>query len=160
MFAVCLRFTQSKEDAQDVLQDGFVKVFEHIGKFRSEGSLEGWIRKIIVNTAIEHYRKHSGTKLLVSLNETHLNDFRADDLIDAISAKELIELIRQLPTRYQMVFNLHVFEGYKHREIAEIMDISEGTSKSNFFDARALLRRALQDKMNTFHEPISGYGKH
>ncbi|MGH2643340.1 MAG: RNA polymerase sigma factor [Chitinophagaceae bacterium] len=149
MFPVCLRYTGNREDAEDVLQEGFIKVFTHIREFKNEGSLEGWIRKIMVNTALEKYRKQSHLYPVKNMEETaEMNLFmESEDIISRLTTKELILMIQSLPPRYRMVFNLYVFEGMKHREIADELGISEGTSKSNLSDARAILQKKVTDSL-------------
>jgi len=139
MFGVCLRYAKDKTEAEDNLQDGFVKVFSNIEKFRHEGSLEGWIRRIMVNVCLEKYRKQH---LLHPVEDVQVFDSQrySDDIIDKISAGELMELIQQLPPRYKMVFNLYVMEGMSHKDIADEMNISVGTSKSNLARARDILK--------------------
>lgn len=143
MYGICLRYTKDQTAAEDVLQDGFIKIFKNIGQFRNTGSFEGWMRRIMVNTAIERYRKrhhlHNATEISEAYNLADEKDF-----MDDISAEELMTLVRELTPQYKMVFNLYVVEGYSHKDIAEKMAISEGTSKSNL--ARA--RKILQDKIN------------
>jgi RNA polymerase sigma-70 factor (ECF subfamily) len=143
MLFVCCRYTKSKEEAEDILQEGFVLVFNKLSQFKAVGSLEGWIRRIMVNKAIEHYRK-SATVFPVR----NIEDVR-DELVDVmdvqsnILASELLEMIQNLPPMYKMVFNLYIFEEMSHKEIAERLGIVEGTSKSNLFHARMLLRKRL-----------------
>jgi RNA polymerase sigma factor (sigma-70 family) len=145
MFAVCLRYAKGREEAEDILQEGFVKVFENLGKFRKEGSLEGWIRRIMYHTAIQKYREKKEIDNAISIDSTnlHLSEHSSEDILGNIQVKELLKLVQELPPRYQMVFNLYVFEGLKHREIAEQLGITEGTSKSNLSDARAILQKKI-----------------
>lgn len=145
MFAVCYRYAKNREEAEDILHEGFMKVFENIDKFRKEGSLEGWIRKIMYNTAIHKFRQRKPVENTLSIDSNHLNlsSHSANDTFSNIGTKELISLIQKLPPRYQMVFNLYVFEGLKHREIAEKLGVTEGTSKSNLSDARTILQREI-----------------
>ena len=154
MFALCCRYSNSREEAEDILHEGFMKVFENLSKFRREGSLEGWIRRIMYNTAIQKFRQRKMDGQMVSIenvNEGSLNHF-SDDIVGQLSAKELMGMIQKLPPRYQMVFNLYVFEGLKHREIAEKMGITEGTSKSNLSDARTILQREINKTLtHTVH---------
>jgi len=160
MFAVCCRYSRNTEEAEDVLQEGFMKVFEHINKFRKEGSLEGWIRRIMVNTAIQKFRNRKNELKVVDLESSHaeLNQFYTDDILSQIGAKELIGMIQNLPPAYQMVFNLYVFEGLKHREIAEQLGVSEGTSKSNLFDARAILQKNITGSLKTDRREVQYNG--
>ncbi len=142
MFGVCMRYSKDSTEAEDNLQEGFLKVFEKIGTFRHEGSFEGWMRRIMVNVALEKFRKqhilHPVEDVAV-FEETRFSN----DIIAAISAAELIEIIQQLPPRYKMVFNLYVFDGLNHQEIAAEMQISVGTSKSNLARARLILKKKI-----------------
>jgi len=136
-----MRFSRSGHEAEEILQEGFIRVFSSLHKYREEGSFEGWVRKIMVNTALQRYRKRSSLHAVVSLELTH-NEAVSDeeDVVAHLGAKELLNLVQELPPAYRMVFNLYVFEGYQHKEIASMLDISEGTSKSNLHDARHWLR--------------------
>jgi len=144
MYGICLRFAANRAEADDILQEGFIRVFTHLKDFRSEGSLEGWVRRTIVNTAINFYKKRKKrgpTTDLEYIKET------ADDkyyIIEKMAADELMELISDLPDGYRTVFNLNVVEGYTHKEIGEILDISENTSKSQLSRARTSLQKKLQ----------------
>jgi len=142
MYGVCLRYSRDATEAEDNLQDGFIKVFEKIDTFRHEGSFEGWIRRIMVNVSLEKYRKHNLLQTVDDISSYELPDLK-DEIISEISANDLMKLIRELPPRYRMVFNLYVFEGMNHREIAEEMRISEGTSKSNLARARIILKKQI-----------------
>ncbi len=139
MMGVCLGYSNSREEAKDILQEGFIKVFASLNKFKGEGSLEGWIRRIIIHTAVDYYRKN-----LKNLNNVPVGNARmvADQITtsDIIQEKELLELIQKLPEGARIIFNLYVVEGYKHEEIAELLDISCGTSKSQFSRAKELLK--------------------
>jgi RNA polymerase sigma-70 factor (ECF subfamily) len=142
MLVVCNRYVQERSEAQDLLQEGFIKVFKHLSSFKNEGSFEGWIQKIMVNVALQHYQKSIKAYNHVSIGELSIemqlsND---EDILGQIHAEVLLKLIQELPPSYKMVFNLYVFEGLKHREIAERLGISEGTSKSNLNDARKILQ--------------------
>ena len=155
MFALCFRYSRSREEAEDILHEGFMKVFENIHKFRKEGSLEGWIRKIMYNTAIYKFRQRKETENTISIESpsVNLSNHSSEDIVSNLGAKELIQLIQKLPPRYQMVFNLYVFEGLKHREIAEQLGITEGTSKSNLSDARTILQREINKINKTIKAP-------
>lgn len=150
MFAVCFRYSRNREEAEDILHEGFMKVFENIGKFRKEGSLEGWIRKIMYNTAIHKFRQRKETENTISIdsNQINLAQHSSNDVLSQMGTKELIAMIQNLPPRYQIVFNLYVFEGLKHREIAEQLGITEGTSKSNLSDARTILQREINKSLS------------
>jgi len=144
MFGVCLRYSKDFTEAEDNLQDGFIKVFTYIKNFRHEGSLEGWVRKIMVNVSLEKFRKQNIMHPVedTSVYETHNS---SNDIIEKITADELINLIQELPPRYRMVFNLFVMEDMNHKEISEVMQISEGTSKSNLARARDILKRKVTE---------------
>lgn len=144
MMVVCLRYAKTREEAEEMLQEGFLQVFQKIAQFRGEGSFEGWVRKIMVNAALQKLRSKPFLSPVISLEAIPKEPIGSDMPFELLSAKELIALIQELPPMYRAVFNLHAFEGMKHREIAEALGISEGTSKSNLSDARVLLRRALQ----------------
>jgi RNA polymerase sigma-70 factor (ECF subfamily) len=138
MFAVCLRYAKNREAAEDLLQEGFVKVFINIDKFRGDGSFEGWVRRIIVNTAVEHYRK--STKMYPMVNVDDINkDIPWADTGDELELEDLMKMIDKLSHGYKTIFNLYVVEGYSHKEIGEMLEISEGTSKSQLARARYLL---------------------
>jgi len=161
MYTVCYRYSRDREEAEDILQEGFLKVFQKIHTFKQEGSLEGWIRRIMVNTAIQKYReKRPSAGLLVKVEHyPEKNEGSQDaDALAKIGADELISLMQALSPAYQMVFNLYVFEGLKHREIAERLGISEGTSKSNLSDARKILQKEIM-KRDTAGELAGYYGR-
>jgi RNA polymerase sigma factor (sigma-70 family) len=143
MFGVCLRYSKNTAEAEDNLQEGFMKVFAAIKGFRHEGSFEGWMRRIMVNVALEKFRKQ---QLMVSVEDIMVYEGEQvqDDVMADISANELLELIRELPPRYKMVFNLYVMEGLNHEEISREMNISVGTSKSNLARAREILKRKVK----------------
>jgi RNA polymerase sigma-70 factor (ECF subfamily) len=142
MYAVCLRYMGNADEAQDILQEGFIKVFRNIEKFRSEGSFEGWVRRIFVNTAIEQIRKK---KLDVSLTEKEETiEFKSVSAIDNINEKDLLKIVSGLSPGYRSVFNMYVVEGFTHKEIAELLGISEGTSKSQLARARMILQEKIK----------------
>jgi RNA polymerase sigma-70 factor (ECF subfamily) len=147
MFGVCLRYANDKTDAEDSLQEGFIKVFKYIGKFRNEGSFEGWMRRIMVHESIGKYRKQ---KMMYPVEDVEIYETPnySDDILDNISAQELIKLIQELSPRYRMVFNLYVLEGMNHNEISEVMNISVGTSKSNLARAREVLQNKVKNLYN------------
>jgi RNA polymerase sigma factor (sigma-70 family) len=162
MFAVCFRYAKSREEAEDILHEGFMKVFENIGKFRKEGSLEGWIRRIMYHTAIQKFRQRKDVDNAISIDNNNLNlaHHSSEDILSNIQAKELLKLIQELPPRYQMVFNLYVFEGLKHREIAEQLGVTEGTSKSNLSDARTILQKKIQKTLSgNVHPEVNNDGR-
>lgn len=144
MMGVCLWYARNREEAEEILQDGFMRVFTYIGKFKGQGSLEGWIRKIMVNAALVKYKNKSYLRPVVEYNPEQHEVREAISPIEILEAKELVKLVQTLTPGYRMVFNLYVLEGMKHREIAELLSISEGTSKSNLADARIILKRQLE----------------
>lgn len=139
MLGVCFRYTKSISDAEDVLQEGFVKVFKHLGQYKFEGELSAWIRKIMVNTALNYLKTNRRYQYDLSFDEMSLHPVSTEDPLVKLQTKELSELIRQLPTGFQTIFNLHAVEGYTHVEIASMLGISDGTSRSQYARARALL---------------------
>jgi len=139
MLGICYRYTKSMADAEDVLQEGFIKVFRHLDQYKSEGELGGWIRRIMVNTAINYLKKNSRYQSDLSFTDSGLHPISTDDPEVLLHAKELAELIRQLPAGYQTIFNMHAVEGYSHVEIGKMLGINEGTSRSQYARARTLL---------------------
>jgi RNA polymerase sigma-70 factor (ECF subfamily) len=144
MLGVCFRYTKSLNDAEEVLQEGFIKVFTRLNQFKGDGELGGWIRKIMVNTALNYLKTNQKYRYDLSFNEMPLHLVSTENPEVNLNAKELSELIRQLPTGFQTIFNLHAVEGYKHAEIASILGISEGTSRSQYARARILLIECIQ----------------
>ena len=157
MFAVCMRYSKSREEAEDILQDGFVQVFKSLHSFKFVGSFEGWMRKIMVYAAIASYRAKSKMHAVIK-NVDNISDIEVmnnEDVISLLGKKELLKMVQALPPMYRMVFNLYVFEGLKHREIAEKLGVSEGTSKSNFFDAKVILQKAVANSMKIANQNFS-----
>jgi RNA polymerase sigma factor (sigma-70 family) len=152
MFVVCLRYSANREEAEEILQEGFLKVFEFIHQFRFEGSFEGWMRKIMVNCALQKYRNKQQLYALVNIEVTNFDHLYNDEIITQLSTKELLGMVQALPPACRMVFNLYVFEGMKHREIAEYLGVSEGTSKSNLFDARRILQRIVNNSFKIVNQ--------
>jgi len=143
LMTVCLRYSSCREDAEDLFQESMIKIFQSLHTFEEKGSVEGWMRRIITNNAIKEFRKR---KYLSSLSEPesfNLPVFTDDDVIEKMSGEELMSVIHKLPEGSRMVFNLFVIEGYSHKEISELMQISEGTSKSQFFNAKKILKTLL-----------------
>jgi RNA polymerase sigma factor (sigma-70 family) len=143
MYGICLRFALINEDADDILQDGFIRVFKHIKDFRGEGSLEGWVRRTIVNTAINYYKKKIKQGINTDLEFVKGKVKEQNNIVEKMSCDELLVMINELPPGYRMVFNLNVIEGYTHKEIGKILEISENTSKSQLSRARASLQKKL-----------------
>jgi len=145
-FGIALRYGQSKQDAEDILQDAFVKILTRINQYNQTGSFEGWMKRILINTAISHYRmsqKHDFHQDIDAVSETSFKDFNIDENEYEFTKDELLKTINQLPSGFKLVFNLYAIEGYKHREIAEMLDIEIGTSKSQYSRARVLLQEKL-----------------
>lgn len=145
MYGVCLRYAGTAENAEDILQEGFIKVFKKMGSFRREGSFEGWLRRIFVNTAIEHFRRK---RYLQPVSEKEENSIEGKYLsvLDDLAEKDILALVQQLSPGYRTVFNMYVVEGYTHKEIADMLGISEGTSKSQLSRAKVI----LQDMVRQF----------
>lgn len=142
MYAVCLRYAHKPEEAEDILHDGFIKVFSCLEKYKGTGSFEGWIRRIMVHTAINAYRKYSSRWF--AINEEELNlESEEISIEDNISHDELIKHINSMPDGYRIIFNMYVIEGYKHNEIAEILGITESTSKTQLMKARNFLKSKI-----------------
>ena len=142
MFGVCLRYAKDRTEAEDNLQDGFIKVFSNIVDFRHDGSFEGWIRRIMVNVSLGKYRKQHMLYPVDDISKYEPAQL-PDEIMAKIGADELLELIQQLPPRYRMVFNMYVLDGLTHQQISEAMDITVGTSKSNLARARDILKRKV-----------------
>ncbi len=144
MMTVCLRYTKDLHEAEDVLQEGFVKIFNKLPDFKMEGSLEGWIRRIFVNTALDALRKAKKFQGDASLDDVDFRMTNSELASDEIHAEDLMKIIQALPEGYKVVFNLFAIEGYSHKEIADLLDISENTSKSQYSRARAYLKTKLE----------------
>lgn len=143
MMALCYRYARNQEEAEDILQEGFMRVFRKIGTFKSEGSLEGWIRRVITNVAIRNYQKNSRLHVVVGLDE--VENEMGEEILDAhFAAEDLLRMIQRLPDGYRMVFNLFAIEGFSHVEIANKLEISVGTSKSQLARARKALRNMIE----------------
>ncbi|MFY0672301.1 MAG: RNA polymerase sigma factor [Bacteroidia bacterium] len=144
MMGVCLRYAKNQAEAEDILQDGFVKVFGNMHKFQPYGSFEGWVRRIFVNTAIEYYRQRR--RFMINDIELENHDFEFnDDVVDKMAAEEIIGLIKDMPDGYRMVFNMYAIEGYSHKEISDELGISVGTSKSQYSRARSYLQKQMAE---------------
>ena len=142
MMAVCLRYARSTEEAEDILQEGFIKIFNSIGSFRSEAKLETWITRIIINTALNSHRQKLYMLPMVDVNDLQISEEDSLNLAD-FHLSDLITMVQSLPDGCRIVFNLFAIEGYGHKEIAEMLAISEGTSKSQYNRAKSLLRAKL-----------------
>lgn len=146
MLSVCYRYAKSREDAEDMLQEGFIKVFTQINQFEQRGSLEGWILRTIVHTCINHLKKYKKFSEHVDLLHAETLTSNEDNLSSMLQAKQIIECIRQLPIGYRTVLNLYALEGYSHREIGKLLDIEESTSRSQYTRAKMILEDMLVKK--------------
>lgn len=146
MLGVCYRFAKNREDAEDMLQEGFIKVFTQLHQYRNEGALEGWIRRIVVHTCINILKKNK--KFADSVDIMHANGIRIkEDMIPSImQAKQVVECIRILPLGYRTVLNLYAIEGFSHKEIGDLLEIGESTSRSQYTRAKAMLEDILTRK--------------
>jgi RNA polymerase sigma factor (sigma-70 family) len=145
MYGICLGYAGSSRDlAQDMLQEAFIKVFRNIKQYSGKGSLEGWIRRIVTNTAIDILRKQSQYIELINDEAPIKQDFKKDDVLSAMAEKDILSTVARLPEGARIIFNLYALEGYSHQEIAERLEISPGTSKSQYSRARHLLQKWLQ----------------
>ena len=152
MLGLCMRYSKSFPEAEDVLQEGFIKVFKNIDNFRRQGSLEGWIKRIMINTAIDNYQSnlkyyfHSDIDEIIETKILDGDRIKDDELqLEKISKEKLMELIQELPDGYRMVFNLFAIEGFSHRKIARMLYISESTSKTQLLKARRRLKKQLKE---------------
>jgi len=146
MLSVCYRYAKTREDAEDMLQEGFIKVFSQINKFEKRGSLEGWILRIIVHTCINHLKKNKKFNDNVDLAHAGNLVIREDYIPSIIQAKQIVETIRTLPVGYRTVLNLYAIEGYSHKEIGQLLDIEESTSRSQYTRAKTMLEEMLLNK--------------
>ncbi|MFK5958426.1 MAG: RNA polymerase sigma factor [Lutibacter sp.] len=141
LFSICLKYSKNKQEAQDNFQDGFITIFEKIGQFKFKGSFEGWLKRVMVNTILLKYRQ----KNVLSLVTEEIPDEVIVDIDDdEVSLDFLLNLIQELPDRYRMVFNLYVLDGFSHKEISKMLQIAEGTSKSNLARARNILKQKIE----------------
>lgn len=152
MFGICMRFAKNEVEAEDILQEGFIKVFNNLKSFRNEGKLEAWIRRIMVNTAINFYKRKTPSFPEVDFDRLEPIHTSQESILDQLSHEELLSLVQKLPKGYRLVFNLYVIEGYSHKEIGEMLNVSINTSKSQLSRAKDLLRYRLKRK-----EKISDY---
>lgn len=153
LFAVCLKYSRDYADAEDNLQDGFILLFRKIEQFKFKGSFEGWAKRVMVNNILQKYR--SSGRVVELVNENIPDEEEVEVESDAISMDFLLTIIQELPDRYRMVFNLYVTDGFSHKEIAEMMDISVGTSKSNLARARMILKEKIEVQQGNFKNTYS-----
>ena len=145
MMGVCLRYMKNVEQAEDALQDGFVKVFSKLNLYKGDGSLEGWVRRVIVNTCLDQIRKQAKFNMNVPMDDVQYMIEHDGLIIEGLGEKDLIKMINEMPDGYRVVFNMFAIEGYSHREIADKLGVSENTSKSQYSRARGYLRNKLEE---------------
>lgn len=143
-FGICRRYAQSKEDAEDIFQDAFVKIFLNLNELRNAEQLSAWIRRVVVNVCVDYYHKRVNFVDFNEVPEVASHDWQGDSVISQMSNQELLSAVNELPDGARMVFNLYVIDGYTHQEIADMLHISEGTSKSQLFFAKKILKKKLQ----------------
>lgn len=146
LFAICLKYSRNYAEAEDNLQDAFLIIFKKIEQYKNKGSFEGWIKRITINNILQRYRKD---KVFDILNEANIEDVEVEEDENTLSIDYLLKIIQELPNRYRLVFNLYVLDGYSHREIAKLLDINIGTSKSNLARARLILKQTIEDYKTT-----------
>ncbi len=149
LFAICLRYSRDRSEAEDILQEGFINIFKDLHQYTGEGNIEGWMRRVMVNTALRYLRKwkkdwqHEDSK-------AHEESFQSQEVVfHQLGLEELTRMIQRLPSGYKVVFNLYVIEGYSHKEIADLLGVSVNTSKSQLFKAKAALRKQLEQQLLT-----------
>ena len=142
LFSVCLKYSRNYAEAEDNLQDSFMTIFKKIEQYNNRGSFEGWIKRITINTALQRYREKSVFKIV---NEENIKDVSVEIEDDDISIDFLLKIIQELPDRYRLVFNLYVLDGYSHKDVAKMLSITTGTSKSNLARARSILKEKIEN---------------
>ncbi|WP_121666016.1 RNA polymerase sigma factor [Mesonia aquimarina] len=152
LFGVCLKYSRNYQEAQDNLQDAFLTIFDKIKQYQGKGSFEGWLKRIVINTALQRYRKEQ--RVFEIMHEENIKEPEVEIIEEDISLKFLLSIIQELPDRYRMVFNLYALDGFSHKEIAEMMSISVGTSKSNLARARQILKEKVAEK-KSMNKPTS-----
>lgn len=149
LFSICLKYAPSYVEAEDILQDTFITIFDKIEQYKNKGSFEGWLKRIAINTALQRYRKPAVFNIV---NEENIKEVEVEVDEETIPLDFLLSIIRELPDRYRMVFNLYVLDGHSHKEIATLLDISQGTSKSNLARSRGILKEKIEKSQ---HNPRS-----
>jgi RNA polymerase sigma factor (sigma-70 family) len=147
LLGVALRYTRTRPEAEDILQDAFIKIFQSVSSYKNTGSFEGWMRRVVQNTAINYYRSSMRFHLYVDVSEKEdsLNDDSMEAILSALDAKDILTILNRMPEGYRMVINLFYIDGYSHREISEMLNISQGTSKSQLFKAKQYLKELLEN---------------
>ncbi len=156
LFSLCLKYSKNNVEAEDNLQDAFLTIFSKINQFKGKGSFEGWMKRIVINTALQRYRKDS--VLDVIKEDTLTEEIVEVEVAKMVSLDFLLHIIQQLPDRYRLVFNLYILDGYTHKEIAEMLNISIGTSKSNLSRARHILKEKIEEDQFKNKTPLN-YGQ-
>lgn len=156
LYAICIRYAGNTEDAQDVLQEGFIKIYQKVQQYNGAGSFEGWMKRIMINTALERYRSKYHLHTVHTEDNGKVDGHIENNIIENISANELMSFIQALTPQYRLVFNMYAIEGYSHKEIAEALSISEGTSKSNLSRARSILQHRIKNHFSTNRKIILG----
>lgn len=143
LFAICLRYSPNYTEAEDNLQDAFITIFKKIGQYKGKGSFEGWIKRVTVNTVLQKYRKKRTFQIV---DEGQIEDTAEEDVeSEGIPLDFLLKIVQELPDRYRLVFTMYVMDGYQHKEIAEMLGISDGTSKSNLARGRMILKNKIEE---------------
>ena len=145
LFSSCLKYASNHVDAEDILQDAFMVIFKKVDQYKNKGSFEGWLKRICINTALQRYRKPGVFNLI---NEENIPEVTVEVDEESVSLDFLLGIIQELPDRYRLVFNLYVMDGYSHKEIASMLEISQGTSKSNLARARQILKDKIEVTQN------------
>ena len=148
LFAICLKYSRNYAEAEDNLQDAFLTIFKKIEQYKNKGSFEGWLKRITINTALQRYRNE---KVFDIINESIIEDVELEVDDNTVSIDYLLKIIQELPDRYRLVFNLYVLDGYSHKEIAIMLNINVGTSKSNLARARHILKQTIEDYKTIQH---------
>ena len=149
LFSLCLKYAPNYAEAEDILQDAFIIIFDKVSQYKGKGSFEGWLKRVTINTALQRYRKPGVFNLV---NEENIKEVEVEVEEESVPLDFLLQIIQELPDRYRMVFNLYVMDGYSHREIAELLTINQGTSKSNLARARVILKEKIEKSQ---HNPQS-----
>jgi len=148
MMSVCMRYADSRQKAEDILQDGFVKVFVNLAKFKGEGSFEGWIRRTMVNTALDWIRKTKNLRLDTDISEAEYLAGESEQIVGKLRVEALMSIINEMPTGYRTVFNMYAIEGFSHKEIANELGVTESTSKTQYRKARTHLMKIIVEREN------------
>lgn len=155
LYGLCLRYTKNPLDAEDVLQEGFMKVYNALDKFKGDSNIKTWMQRIMINTAINHYRQKIKIDYkIIDKEDSEIFTNDNESALDKMSEDELLEVINQLPDGYRIVFNLYTIEGYKHKEIAEMLGITEGTSKSQLAKAKKTIKQLIETQLGLTKENI------